>query len=453
MHPALASLSALQSSWRAHACSHCVEPRAAAALTYRHPQAYVGAFLELSAARPALCTALCRYDCAEVALPPHGMSSATLAALRNYCHPAGSAGCGAVLVHLPAALVAAAGAGGGASVGGSAAAAAGLAEALPAPALRSLAQLLHQQCAHEGQGAAVAGAARGKASADNGWGQHAVATSGRATQLGDAALQAMALATAHLLRCGVAADVLPTLQLSALGVEGMAGEAVRSPAHGLAPVAATAAPARQSLLLDDRALATLHVLHTEGGARSGSLLAALDSAASAAGRRALRRWLCRPLTAASHVEERLAVVDLFKVACGAWATAGAQAQTTTRRWCWQLANCPQARCRFTGVPPPQILTPCTGARLRRSTPRWLAACSPRSAGCPTLSACCRAPPRRCACSHTRAAAGRAGRAPQRMALGRRTRGWSRRRGRSAAARSTHGAPAGARRPMSQRSSA
>jgi DNA mismatch repair ATPase MutS len=52
-------------------------------------------------------------------------------------------------------------------------------------------------------------------------------------------------------------------------------------------------PQRQHMLLDDRALSTLHVLQGPLGERRGSLFAALDGTASAAGRRQLRHWLCR----------------------------------------------------------------------------------------------------------------------------------------------------------------
>lgn len=301
----------------------------------------MGAFLERSAARPALCTALRRYDCAEVAVP-HGMSTSTLAALRTYCRPAGgAAGGGAVLVQLPAALAAAAGIGTGG--GGDGRAAARLSEALPPQALREVVQALHHHTAGAvGQPVAVA------------------------AQLKHAALQALALAVSHLQRCGVAAELLPTMRFGPLGVEGLSGEArpevpmqswipesqqacprpsapsvqallssfnvPHNPpaAHADAPrglptpepgaaahapeaAAASAAAPRQFMLLDDRALTTLHVLAADGGGRPGSLLAALDGTASAAGRRALRRWLCRPLAVASHIEERLAVVDLFKV--------------------------------------------------------------------------------------------------------------------------------------------
>jgi hypothetical protein len=124
---------------------------------------------------------------------------------------------------------------------------------------------------------------------------------------------------------------------------------------------------RQHVMLDDRALSTLHVLQGPLGDRRGSLLAALDGASTPAGRRLLRQWLCRrarlrrasrsrplaparpsscaqtpqairsrpalaraalplkilccsapcsptrrPLAVASAIEERLAVVDLFR---------------------------------------------------------------------------------------------------------------------------------------------
>ena len=47
------------------------------------------------------------------------------------------------------------------------------------------------------------------------------------------------------------------------------------------------------MVLDDRALVTLEVLEGSLGGQAGSLLAALDRAASQGGRRTVRSWLCR----------------------------------------------------------------------------------------------------------------------------------------------------------------
>jgi len=70
--------------------------------------------------------------------------------------------------------------------------------------------------------------------------------------------------------------------------------------------------------LDGAALENLEVLeNTEGGAE-GTLIAALDNCATAAGRRLLRQWLLRPLGRVAAIEERQeAVADLMSTAAEA----------------------------------------------------------------------------------------------------------------------------------------
>ncbi|KAK3256317.1 hypothetical protein CYMTET_34541, partial [Cymbomonas tetramitiformis] len=63
--------------------------------------------------------------------------------------------------------------------------------------------------------------------------------------------------------------------------------------------------------LDAAALKNLEVLENSEGGAEGTLLAHLDHCVTAAGRRRLKQWLCRPLRhAASIAERQAAVVEL-----------------------------------------------------------------------------------------------------------------------------------------------
>jgi hypothetical protein len=245
-------------------------------------QVFVGALHERSPMRPGLCTALLRYDPVEVCAAGGALPAATLTVLRAQCRAlgggadSGGGGAGCVLSMLAPGLAS----------GGAAAAKAVLSSILPAAALRSVAQLQRQL----GGGADQPQPPQ--------WG-HQQPTVGAALQA--AALQALALAVRQLQRCGLAEELLPTLQFHPLGVETV-------PSPGGQPTASAPQqqqqqqqqqaqpqpqPQRQCMLLDDRALCTLHVLQGPLEDRRGSLLAALDGTVSGAGRRRLRHWLCR----------------------------------------------------------------------------------------------------------------------------------------------------------------
>lgn len=77
----------------------------------------------------------------------------------------------------------------------------------------------------------------------------------------------------------------------------------------------------------------------EGG-REGSLLAFLDHCASAAGRRRLRQWLCRPLARVSEIEERLVLVDLLggqqQVAGQLQVGSASKLRSGALQWCCHL---------------------------------------------------------------------------------------------------------------------
>ncbi|KAI8475530.1 MAG: muts domain V-domain-containing protein [Monoraphidium minutum] len=255
-------------------------------------QAHAGSFRERSAARPALCTALLRFDPVEVVCCRGALSPPTLAALGAHCRPAGGAGAGAVLVQLAPGL----------GCAGAAEARQLLSAALPPAALRALAELGGaggQEQQWEGQQEAQQQQ------------QHRDGSGGGSGSLGGLdglGAQALALAVRQLQRCGLAGELLPTLLVAPLEVEGAAGFAV----GGARAPGAPQPPRRQHMLLDDAALSALDVLQGPLGGRRGSLLAALDRTASAAGRRRLRHWLCRPLAVTSLIEERLSVVDLFR---------------------------------------------------------------------------------------------------------------------------------------------
>jgi len=219
-----------------------------------HPQVHVGALQERSAGRPGLCTALLQHDPVEVCAINNTLSNATRAALRAHCRPAGgaaaaAAGAGAVLSLLSPQL----------APRGVAMAKAQLSRALPPEALRAVVGLMQRQ-----------------------WGPGETA---------GAAVEALALAVGQLQRCGLATEVLPTCIFRALEVQdgvveaGVGGSGVRGQQQRQHH--------RQHMLLDDRALCSLHVLQGALGERRGSLLAAIDGTVSAAGRRLLRQWLCR----------------------------------------------------------------------------------------------------------------------------------------------------------------
>jgi hypothetical protein len=220
-------------------------------------QVHVGALLERSAARPGLCTALCRYDPVEVVAPHGALSAATLAAVGAHgtADGGGSAGAGgAVLSLVPLALAPSSAAEARALLSGS----------LPPAALRAAVEALWRQ---------PDGAAAG------------------------AAACALALAMRQLQRCGLANELAPTLLFHPLDADA-AGPGPGPSSGGADARARPGAPPtsqqqRQHMLLDDRALATLHVLSGALGERRGSLLAVLDGTVSAAGRRRLRQWLCR----------------------------------------------------------------------------------------------------------------------------------------------------------------
>jgi hypothetical protein len=149
-------------------------------LQIRCSQALLGSFVEHSAARPALCTALVRFDPVEVHHARGALSRPTLAALGAHCRPAGGAGAGAVLSPLAP----------GACPGGAGEALAVLAAALPPAALS------------EPQGMLQGGGRRPP---------------------GSLALQALAMAVAQLQRCGLAGELLPALLISPLEVDGAPG--------------------------------------------------------------------------------------------------------------------------------------------------------------------------------------------------------------------------------------
>lgn len=251
----------------------------------------MGACAERAASRPGLCTVLCRYDPVEV-VAPNTLSPATLSVLSAHARPAGAAGAGegAALSRLPPSLAGDGGAGGKAV----------LSRALPPTALRAVVELLPKA----GPVPAAAPAARGRTQ------HHGTAAAPGAggggpedgTALRQAAIDALALALKQLERCGLADELLPTLQFAPLEVgtapaaapAAAAGAAGGSrPAGGGSDGAGAQPPPRQHMLLDDRALRTLHVLQGPLGERRGSLLEALDTTASAGGRRRLRQWLCR----------------------------------------------------------------------------------------------------------------------------------------------------------------
>ena len=75
--------------------------------------------------------------------------------------------------------------------------------------------------------------------------------------------------------------------------------------------------------MDAAALSGLEVLENTTGGSAGTLLATLDRCASGAGRRLLRRWICRPLTSAAAIRARQQAIAAMR-GCGIEATGVAR---------------------------------------------------------------------------------------------------------------------------------
>lgn len=157
------------------------------------PQARVGSFRERSAARPVLCTALVRFDPVEVLCTRGAVSGPTLAALDAHCRPAGGAGEGAVLSPLAP----------GVACASVAEARALLAGALPPLALQALAAQGFDGQQEQQQ-----------------WRQPGAAQGSSGGGLDGLGAMALAMAVRQLQRCGMAEELLPTLLLAPLEVDG-----------------------------------------------------------------------------------------------------------------------------------------------------------------------------------------------------------------------------------------
>ena len=140
------------------------------------------------------------------------------------------------------------------------------------------------------------------------------------------ALSALGGMLSHLRDSLLDRDLVPLGRFSALAEEeagggsdgGATGGADQRPATlggSSAPQRASAWAAQGYVALDAAALEGLEVLENSEGGSQGTLLAALDSCATAPGRRRLRAWLCRPLRCPCAVAQRqLAVAELKSAA-------------------------------------------------------------------------------------------------------------------------------------------
>jgi len=126
-----------------------------------------------------------------------------------------------------------------------------------------------------------------------------------------AALSALGGLVSHLREAMLDEDLLPLGRLSPLA------------AGDQAAASASAWAASGHLSVDAAALEALEVLENGEGGKEGTLLAALDSCTSGAGRRRLRGWLCRPLRSADAIRQRQAAVAQL-VGVGAEATGAAR---------------------------------------------------------------------------------------------------------------------------------
>jgi len=159
--------------------------------------------------------------------------------------------------------------------------------------------------------AALAAAAGGAAVES---GECAPPAGGSSSPTGAAALCALGAIVRHLRDSLIDHDVLPPGLISWLPGGDAAADAA----------AAAAWAAQGAVALDGAALEALEVLENSEGGAAGSLLSAVDRCASAAGRRRLRAWLCRPLRDAAAVRSRQEAVAELRDGPGADALGAAR---------------------------------------------------------------------------------------------------------------------------------